>query len=201
MNRYYWMLIVFFAVLVWSGINPYDRFTWFLEVVPGVIALLVFGLSYKKLQFTTFTYSIILLHCLILFVGGHYTYARVPLFHEIADWLGTGRNSYDKIGHLFQGFTPVLVAREFLIKKKILGRGIWNSIATLSFAMAFSALYEIIEWLVAIVTETGAEDFLGTQGYEWDTQADMLWALIGGLVMILVFTKMHNRAIKNMETT
>jgi putative membrane protein len=140
------------------------------------------------------------LHCLVLFIGGHYTYARVPLFHEIADWLGTGRNSYDKIGHLFQGFTPVLVAREFLIKKKILGNGTWNSIATLSFAMAFSALYEIIEWLVAIATETGAEDFLGTQGYEWDTQADMFWALIGGLVMILLFTKIHNKAIKKMET-
>jgi len=175
------MLLVFFGVLLWSGIGPYDYFTWFAEVIPGVLALALFGLTYKKLRFTDFAYFVIFLHCLLLFVGGHYTYARVPLFTDIAEILGTGRNSYDKVGHLFQGFTPVLVAREFLIRKNILGKGFWNS-------------------LFALATSTGAADFLGTQGYVWDTQADMFWALIGGVVMLLFFTKIHDKSISKSMT-
>ena len=200
MNRYYLMLLVFFGVLLWSGIGPYDYFTWFAEVIPGVLALALFGLTYKKLRFTDFAYFVIFLHCLLLFVGGHYTYARVPLFTDIAEILGTGRNSYDKVGHLFQGFTPVLVAREFLIRRNILGKGFWNSIFALSFALAFSAIYELIEWAVALATSTGAADFLGTQGYVWDTQADMFWALIGGVVMLLFFTKIHDKSISKSMT-
>src|SRR5665647_985879 len=138
MNRYWTMLIVFFAVLIWSVINPFDYEVWAMEVGPGVAALFLFGLTYRKFRFTDFVYFVILLHCLILFVGGHYTYARVPLFDWVKDTFDTGRNSYDKLGHLFQGFTPVLVAREFLIRKKILGRGAWNSVAVVSFALAFS---------------------------------------------------------------
>lgn len=195
------MLIIFFVVLIWSGINPYDYPTWAAEVVPGVIALLLFGLTYKKLRFTDFAYYVIFVHCLILFIGGHYTYAKVPLFDALGEWMGSGRNSYDKVGHLFQGFTPVLVAREFLIRKGILRDGVWNSLFAISFAMAFSAIYELIEWFAAIITKTGAEDFLGTQGYEWDTQADMLWALIGGMLMLSVFRRIHNRAIRKLETT
>lgn len=201
MNRYHWMLTIFFIVLIWSGINPHDRLTWFLEVIPGVMALALFGLTYKTLRFSDFTYTVILLHCLILFVGGHYTYARVPLFYDISELLGIGRNSYDKVGHLFQGFTPVLVAREFLIRKKIIGKNIWNSITALSFAMAFSAIYELIEWFVALAANNEAEDFLGTQGYVWDTQADMFWALIGGSSMLLLFRKFHDRLITITEET
>ncbi|MDD2491011.1 MAG: DUF2238 domain-containing protein [Bacteroidales bacterium] len=199
MNRYHWMLIIFFIVLIWSAINPYDYFTWFAEVIPGIIILLIFGLTYKKHRFTDFTYYILFAHCLLLFVGGHYTYAKVPLFTTLGELLDTGRNSYDKIGHLFQGFTPVLVVREFLIRKRILKDGIWNSIFAISVALAFSAFYEIIEWFAAISTSTGAEDFLGTQGYEWDTQADMFWALIGGLAMLLIFRKYHNRLINRVD--
>ena len=200
MNRYRFMLVIFFAVLIWSGINPHDYGVWFLEVVPGVIALLLFGLTYKKLRFTDMAYIVILVHCLILFVGGHYTNARVPLFDYVREFFDTGRNSYDKIGHLAQGFTPVLVAREFLIRKKIMANGPWSSVAAVSFAMAFSAFYEIIEWFVAISTTTVGDDFLGTQGYIWDTQADMFWALIGGLVMVFIFKGMHDKAIGKIES-
>ena len=141
MNRYWAMLVVFFAVLIWSAVNPYDYGVWVMEVLPGVVALFLFGLTYRKFRFTDMVYVIILAHCLILFVGGHYTYARVPLFDWIKEVFETGRNSYDKVGHIFQGFTPVLVAREFLIRKKILGKGVWNSVAVVSFALAFSAMY------------------------------------------------------------
>ena len=193
------MLAIFLAVLIWSGINPHSYPTWILEVLPGVIALMLFGLTYKKLRFSNFTYCVILIHCIILFIGGHYTYAKVPLFNTIGELLGSGRNSYDKIGHLLQGFTPVLVVREFLIRREILKKGIWNSIYAISFAMAFSAIYELIEWLAAIISETGADDFLGTQGYEWDTQADMFWALIGGLIMLIFFRKYHDKLIEREE--
>ena len=199
MTKYIWMIAIFFVVLIWSAINPYDYSTWILEVVPGVIALLVFTLTYKSLRFTDMTYYFILIHCLILFVGGHYTYAKVPLFNTISEWLDTGRNSYDKVGHLFQGFTPVLVAREFLIRKKILEKGVWNSIAVLSFAIAFSAIYEIIEWFVSVLSTSEATDFLGTQGYIWDTQADMFWALIGGLTMLILFRSYHDKIIEKAE--
>lgn len=194
------MLIIFFAVLLWSGINPHDYRVWALEVVPGVIALLVFGLTYKKMRFTDIVYFVIFVHCLILFVGGHYTYAKVPLFDYIKEMFETGRNSYDKIGHFAQGFTPVLVAREFLIRRKIMTNGTWSSVAAVSFALAFSAVYEIIEWLVALTTHTVADDFLGTQGYVWDTQADMFWALIGGLTMVIIFKGIHDKAIEKIET-
>ena len=199
MTKYIWMIAIFFVVLIWSAINPHDYFTWIAEVLPGVIALLVFTLTYKKLKFTDFAYYVILIHCLILFVGGHYTYAKVPLFNTISEWLDTGRNSYDKLGHFFQGFTPVLVAREFLIRKEILSKGVWNSVAVLSFAMAFSAIYEIIEWFTAIIFAAESNDFLGTQGYKWDTQADMFWALIGGLTMLILFRSYHDKIIEKAE--
>ena len=160
---------------------------------------MVFGLTYKKLRFTDMAYIVIFLHCLILFFGGHYTYARVPLFDYIKEIFETGRNSYDKIGHFAQGFTPVLVAREFLIRRRIMAKGPWSSVAAVSFALAFSAIYEIIEWLVALTTNTVADDFLGTQGYVWDTQADMFWALIGGLTMILLFGSFHDKSIDRIE--
>ena len=199
MNRYWAMLVVFFAVLIWSAVNPYDYGVWVMEVLPGVVALFLFGLTYRKFRFTDLAYVIILVHCLILFVGGHYTYARVPLFDWIKEVFETGRNSYDKVGHIFQGFTPVLVAREFLIRKKILGKGVWNSVAVVSFALAFSAMYEIIEWWVAVLSVEAGQEFLGTQGYIWDTQADMFYALVGALLMIL-FSGLHNKEIDKMES-
>ena len=198
MNRYWAMLVVFFFVLIWSAVNPYVYGVWVLEVVPGIAALIIFGLTYRKFRFTDMTYVIILAHCLILFVGGHYTYARVPLFDWVKEVFDTGRNSYDKIGHLFQGFTPVLVAREFLIRKKILGKGVWNSVAVVSFALAFSAVYEIIEWWVAVLSVEAGQEFLGTQGYIWDTQADMFYALAGALLMILC-AGLHNKEIDKIE--
>ncbi|MDD4492401.1 MAG: DUF2238 domain-containing protein [Bacteroidales bacterium] len=199
MNRYWAMLVVFFAVLIWSAVNPYDYGVWVMEVLPGVAALFLFGLTYRKFRFTDMAYVIILAHCLILFVGGHYTYARVPLFDWIKEVFDTGRNSYDKVGHIFQGFTPVLVAREFLIRKKILGKGVWNSVAVVSFALAFSAVYEIIEWWVAVLSVEAGQEFLGTQGYIWDTQADMFYALVGALLMILI-SGLHNKEIDKMDS-
>ncbi|NTU95167.1 MAG: DUF2238 domain-containing protein [Bacteroidales bacterium] len=199
MNRYWAMLAVFFAVLIWSAVNPYDYGVWVLEVLPGVAALILFGLTYRKFRFTDLAYVIILVHCLILFVGGHYTYARVPLFDWIKEVFETGRNSYDKVGHIFQGFTPVLVAREFLIRKKILGKGVWNSVTVVSFALAFSAVYEIIEWWVAVSSVEAGQEFLGTQGYIWDTQADMFYALVGALLMILC-SGLHNKEINKIES-
>ena len=195
--KYLW-LIVFFAILVWSGINPKDNFTWFLEVLPALIGLVVLAVTYNKFRLTKLAYTLILIHCIILMVGGHYTYAEVPLFDWIKNWFDLARNNYDKIGHLAQGFIPAIIAREILIRREILNNLKWLSFIVVSICLSISALYELIEWWVAELTGESAEAFLGTQGYMWDTQSDMALALVGAIISLILLSNIHNRQLNKM---
>ena len=182
----------FLAVFVWSAINPKDYLTWVLEVSPAVIAFVVLSLTYKSFRLTRLAYALILIHCVILMVGGHYTYAEVPLFDEL---FGATRNNYDKLGHLAQGFIPALVTREIVIRNSVFRNGAWESFFIVSFCLAFSAFYELIEWWVALFSGDDAVSFLGTQGYIWDTQSDMAWALVGATMSLVMLSKWHDRQL------
>ncbi len=190
-------LLVFVAVLVWSAINPADYFTWFLEVLPAIIGLLVLLATRKSFPLTPLVYALILVHCVILMVGGHYTYAEVPLFDWIRDSFGLARNNYDKVGHFAQGFIPAMVAREILIRKKVVLVRSWLAFLVVCFCLAFSAFYELIEWAVAFASGESAEAFLGTQGYVWDTQSDMGFALVGAVSALLLLGRWHDRQLRN----
>ena len=190
---------LFFVVLIWSAIQPKDYFTWILEVTPGIVGLIVLFITYKRFRFTDFIYTVILIHCCILFVGGHYTYAEVPLFHWVKEWVHGARNNYDKVGHFAQGFIPALIAREMLLRLKIVSSRAWTGYLVISIALAISAIYELIEWWTALLTGESAEAFLGTQGYVWDTQSDMFWAFAGSLAAVVLFSKYHDRRIKETE--
>lgn len=194
MPVYIWVTI-YAAVLIWSGINPKDPFTWFLEVAPAIIAAIVLAVTYRSFRLTPLIYILILIHCLILMVGGHYTYAEVPLFDYLKDVMGSERNNYDKVGHFAQGFIPAMVAREIIIKKDIINGAAWRFFFIVSFCLGFSAFYELIEWWVALATGEGAEAFLGTQGYVWDTQSDMGVALLGAIVALLSLSRIHDRQL------
>ncbi len=192
---------IFAATLLWSGIHPKDYFTWFLEVVPALIGIVVLAFTYTSFPLTPLVYVLILFHCIILMVGGHYTYAEVPLFDAFKEWFGFERNNYDKVGHFVQGFVPAMIAREILIRKAIInGRG-WMNFFIVSFCLAFSALYELIEWAVAEFSGTSAEAFLGTQGYVWDTQSDMALALLGAVVALVVLGRWHDRQLSSIRNT
>ncbi|GAB6260094.1 DUF2238 domain-containing protein [Photobacterium sp. R1] len=186
--KFIW-LAIFASVLIWSGIEPKDTFTWFLEVLPAMIGLVLIVWTYKTFRLTPLLYGLILLHCIVLMVGGHYTYAEVPWFDNL---FGAERNNYDKVGHFFQGFVPAILAREILIRKQIINGAFWVSFVSVSICLAFSAFYELIEWWVALATGENAEAFLGTQGYVWDTQSDMGFALLGALSAILLLSRWHN---------
>lgn len=189
-------LLIYFSFFIWSLINPKDLFTWFLEVFPAIIGLLILSFTYKRFQFTNLLYFLILVHCIILMIGGHYTYAEVPFFDYIKEVLNQDRNNYDKIGHLAQGFVPAMIARELIIRKNIINTNAWRNFFIICFCLALSALYEIIEWLVAITTNDAANDFLGTQGYIWDTQSDMAWALVGSVMALLLLSKYHDKVLQ-----
>lgn len=189
-------LLVFFAALIWSAITPKDYFTWGLEVAPALIGLMVLVATYHKFPLSKLTYGLILLHCLILMVGGHYTYAEVPLFDTLAEWFDWSRNHYDKLGHFIQGFVPAAIARELLLRLKVVKNERWLILFVLCFSLAFSALYELIEWGAALALGEDAEAFLGTQGYVWDTQSDMFLALIGSTVFLLGFRKIQHASIR-----
>ena len=192
-------LAIYSVVMIWSGLEPKDRFTWVLEVMPAWLALLVLAATVRRFPLTPLVYWLLLAHCLILMVGGHYTYAEVPLFDLIRDWTGGDRNNFDKLGHFAQGFVPALVAREVLIRLSVIrGRG-WLAFLVLCFSLAVSAFYELIEWAVAMLTGTSADAFLGTQGYVWDTQTDMLMALIGAAVALLALGRLHDRQIAALQ--
>ncbi|HHX05679.1 MAG TPA: DUF2238 domain-containing protein [Pseudomonas sp.] len=192
--KYMWMSI-FLGVLLWSGIEPKDTLTWFLEVLPALIGALVLVSTYRSFKLTSVLYVLILVHCIILMVGGHYTYAEVPLFDGL---FGADRNNYDKVGHFVQGFVPAILAREILIRKQVVnGRG-WLKLFVVSVVLAFSAFYELIEWWVALLSGEGAEAFLGTQGYVWDTQSDMAMALLGAIAALLLLSKYHDRQLESL---
>lgn len=197
MNRRFatiWTMI-FTAVLIWSVIDPEDYFTWVLEVTPALAAAAVLSLTYRSFPLTRLAYVLILVHCIILMVGGHYTYAKVPAFDWLKDVFDMQRNNYDKVGHFAQGFVPAIVAREIIIRKDIVSGSAWISFFTVCFCLAFSAFYELIEWWVALLSGSSAEAFLGTQGYVWDTQSDMALALIGAISSLLLLKRLHDRQI------
>jgi len=192
--KYLW-LVIFFVVLVWSGIAPKDRATWILEVAPAVIGLVALALTWNSFRLTPLVYMLILLHCIVLIVGGKYTYAEVPLFDWIKPLFGFERNNYDKLGHFMQGFVPALIAREILLRKHVVNGAAWRNAFVISFCLAFSAFYELIEWIVALLSKEAAESFLGTQGFVWDTQTDMAFALLGAIVALLLLSRLHDRQL------
>ena len=189
-------LFIYSVVFIWSLINPKDLFTWFLEVLPAMIALMVLVRTYKNFKLTPLVYTLILIHCIILMVGGHYTYASVPLFDFIKDFLNQDRNNFDKLGHFAQGFIPAMVAREIIIRKSIITIESWRNFFIICFCLGFSAFYELIEWWVALLSNEASNDFLGTQGYIWDTQSDMAWALFGAIFALIVLSKYHDKQLK-----
>jgi putative membrane protein len=193
------LLILVAAVLVWSGWRPYDRFTWWLEVAPGLAGIVILLATYRRFQFTSFVYVLIALHISVLCVGGHYTYARVPIFDWLRPLFGWERNEYDRLGHFLQGFVPAIIAREVLLRFKSLARENWLPFLVLSICLAISAAYELLEWLAATTRGTAANDFIGSQGDVWDTQADMLMALIGAVCALVLFSHLHNRALRKLE--
>jgi putative membrane protein len=195
-NKSYLWLSIFFGFLLWSGIEPKDRLTWVLEAGPAMIGLLVIAQSRKSFPLTPLLYFWILVHCIVLMVGAKYTYAEVPLFDWISELFGWERNNYDKVGHFMQGFVPALLTREILLRKKLVNADGWRNFIILSICLAFSAFYELIEWWAALLIGEDADAFLGTQGYVWDTQSDMAWALLGAFVCLITLKKTHDLQIK-----
>jgi putative membrane protein len=186
---------IFIAVLIWSGIHPKDHFTWVMEVAPAIAAVVILTATRKRFPLTNLSYILILIHSIILMVGGHYTYAEVPLFDWIRDFLHQARNNYDKVGHFAQGFIPAIIAREILIRREVVQRRGWLAFIVVSICLAISACYEFIEWWTAELVGEGAEAFLGTQGYAWDTQSDMLFAFIGAATALALLGRLHDRQI------
>ncbi|MBA4277673.1 DUF2238 domain-containing protein [Flavobacterium sp.] len=195
MKNIYSMLAVFFVTLIWSITNPKEGFTCFLEIIPAIIGILVLTFTFKKFRFTNFTYLLILVHCIILFVGGHYTYAEVPLFDYIREVFHQSRNNYDKVGHFAQGLVPAMIIRELFIRKKVISNKSFFNFIIVSICLSISAAYEWIEWWVSLATGDGGDAFLGTQGYVWDTQSDMLFATIGAIVGLILFSKIQDKQI------
>ena len=194
LKRSLW-LTLFFLVLAWSAWKPHDYPTWWLEVIPALVALIVLFLTRKRFPLTALAYWLILVHAIILMIGGHYTYAEVPLGDWLRDWTGGERNNYDKLGHLAQGFIPAIVIREVLLRNGVVAVRGWLPFIVVSICLAISALYELIEWWVALLSAEAADSFLGTQGYVWDTQSDMFLAFLGAVLALLLFSTLHDRQI------
>jgi putative membrane protein len=184
------------AVLIWSAINPHDYFTWFLEVLPALAAFAILACTCRRFTFTPLVYWLIWLHMIVLMVGSHYTYAEVPLFDWLKPVFGWTRNNYDKVGHFMQGFVPVLVARELLVRKRVVVKKGWLPAILILAILGASAAYELVEWGVSEATGAAGDSFLGTQGYIWDTQSDMLLCLIGSLAALLLLSKWHDGQMK-----
>ncbi len=191
-------LAIFFSVLIWSGINPKDYLTWLLETAPAMIAFIVLMATRQRFPLTDLAYGLILTLSLILMIGGHYTYAEVPLFEWFKDVFNQDRNNFDKLGHFAQGFVPAIVAREIIIRNNVLNNTNWLNFFVISICLAISAFYELIEWWVALVSKEAAEAFLGTQGYVWDTQSDMAFALLGAMVALVTLKQAHDRQISEL---
>jgi len=196
MKYIYVLLTLFATTFLWSIINPKEGFTCFLEIIPAIIGLLILIFTFKKFRFTNFTYTLILLHCIILFIGVHYTYAEVPLFDYIKEAFHQSRNNYDKIGHFAQGFVPAMIIRELFIRKNVIANQSFFNFIIVCICLAISAAYEWIEWFVSIATGDGGDAFLGTQGYVWDTQSDMLFATIGAITALLTLSKVQDNKLE-----
>jgi len=193
------LLCLVLLALVVSGVGPKDRLTWWMEVAPFLLALPVLLATYRRFRLTSLVYVLIAVHACVLFVGGHYTYAEVPLGFWAQRVLGLARNDYDRVGHFFQGFVPALVVREVLLRRTPLRRGGWLSFLVVSVCLAFSALYELIEWGAAVTLHQGADAFLGTQGDPWDTQEDMLACLVGAIAALVLLSRWHDRQLASLS--
>ena len=183
------------VVFVWSGVAPHDYFTWFLEIFPVIIGAVLVVRTYHSFRLTSLLYTLLAIHACILLIGGHYTYAEVPIFNCLRDQFHLARNHYDRVGHFAQGFIPAILAREILLRKARLNRGAWLNYLVLSVCLAFSAFYELIEWWAALATGEAATAFLGTQGDVWDTQWDMFLALCGATAALVTLSRVHDRQL------
>lgn len=192
--------VALIALLIASAIDAHDRVTWLLEIFPILIALPLLAATYRPFPLTRLLYACIFAHAIVLMVGGHYTYARVPIGFDVAQFLGMHRNPYDKLGHFFQGFVPALLTREILIRGRYVQGPRMLAFIVLCIVLAISAAYELVEWGAAIALGQGADDFLGTQGDPWDTQTDMLAALVGGVAALVTLSRVHDREIARVET-
>ncbi len=188
---------IFFLVLAWSAWKPHDYPTWWLEVSPALAALVVLLVTRERFPLTPLAYWLILFHAVVLMIGGHYTYAEVPMGDWVREMLGGGRNNYDKLGHFVQGFVPAIIVREVLLRNQVIGKKGWLSFLVVCVCLAISAFYELIEWWVALFSGLAAESFLGTQGYVWDTQSDMFLAMIGAVLALLLLSKVHDRQLRD----
>ena len=189
-------IAIFTLVLVWSGIGPHDYPTWLLEVMPAILAAAILWYTRERFPLTRLSYILILIHCIILMIGGHYTYALVPLGDWVMEAFDQTRNNYDKLGHLAQGFIPAIVAREILIRNEVVNYPGWRDFLIICVVLAISAFYELVEWWVALLSEEAADSFLGTQGYVWDTQSDMWFALVGAVLALVLLNKLHDRQLR-----
>jgi len=193
------LLVSLAAVLVWSVVKPFDFFTWVLEALIPVVGVLVLLFTYRKFRLTNLAYVLIWIHAIILLVGAHYTYSRMPAFNWLRDTFELSRNHYDRFGHIAQGFIPAILARELLLRTSPLERGKWLSFIIVCICLAISAFYELLEWWVATVTGTAADLFLALQGDIWDTQKDMALCLLGAVVALVALGRMHDRALDRIE--
>lgn len=189
------LLIIVGAVFIWSAIAPHDWFIWLLEVLPVLLVIPVLFATYAKFPLSNLVYGLIALHAIILLVGGHYTYAEMPLFNWLRDYYGWDRNYYDRLGHVAQGFVPAIVAREILLRHQILPRGRWLFFIVVCICLAISAFYEFLEWWVALASGSDAVAFLATQGDIWDTQWDMFLAFCGAIAAQLCLSNWHDRQL------
>ena len=189
------LLLVVAVALIVSGLHPYDRTTWWLEIFPILIAAPILVATARRFPLTTLTYTLLAIHAIVLIVGGHYTYARVPLGFWLQHLLGLARNDYDRLGHFAQGFIPAILIREILVRTSPLRPGRWLFVIVTAMCLAFSACYEFFEWGAAVAGGHAADAFLGTQGDVWDTQWDMFTALIGAIAAQLALSRVHNRSL------
>ncbi len=192
------MLIAIALGLIVSGINPFDRTTWILEIFPILIAVPILIATRRKFPLTELLYWCIFIHAFVLMLGGAYSYARVPLGFSLQEWFDLARNPYDRIGHFFQGFVPALVAREILIRHNVINGAKMLAFIIVCVVLAISATYELIEWAAALILGQGADEFLGTQGDQWDTQSDMFFALLGAIAALIGFSRIHNQELRKL---
>ncbi len=193
------LLVGVLLVLLWSGIAPHDRFTWFLEVAPVLVGLPIVVATSKRFPLTPLACILLAIHACILMVGGKYTYAEVPLGYWVNSITGWTRNNYDRLGHLAQGFVPAIIGREMLLRTSPLKRGKWLAFIVVCICLAISATYELVEWRTAVATGGAADAFLGTQGDPWDTQEDMAMAGIGAILALLTLSGVHNRQLDRLD--